>query len=166
MGGLRTDFKEVMPQQATDLVAAQRAVTPLVRNGDSETIRVWIVGRDQIRAHLFGERCHRVHRALFLGVGKGDGGEMTIGFGLRGDAMNPLHSRAAERLEGKAIPHAVQGGIGDREITGERSVRWKGFYAAEVMLLEGIAHGVKLTLVSGGIEAQPGNRGVGSYGID
>ena len=107
---------QVRGEQDAELVAAQQppaAVDRGVGNGHGAAVGIGVVGDDEVWRGRAGSRQGGVERAVLLGVGEGDGGEVGVRRGLLGDLgrrgeagplEGPLNRRVADPVE-RGVQH-------------------------------------------------------------
>ncbi len=116
--GLDAAGHEVRAEQGPHLVAAQHPPVPegRVEDGGGAAVGVGVVGDDEVAAGRAGQREGEVDRPGLLGVGEGDRREVGVGHRLLVDGERGREAGPDEGLVDRAVSHAVQARVHDREV--------------------------------------------------
>ena len=106
----------MLGQQGAHVVASEgEQGAACVPGHDGQAVGVRVVGDGEVGAGALGQRHHPVHRARLLGVGKANGGEGAVRFGLLGDGMQRDLGGSLHGRQGEPLAHAVERRVGDGE---------------------------------------------------
>ena len=118
---VRGPGEQVVADERPHLVAAQyppAAGLGAGRDGHGQSVRVRVVGENQIGADRFGFGNGKVECAWFFGIGFGQGREVRVRFGLEPHHVRGSKASPVERGEQYLAADTVKRGVHDPDVVG------------------------------------------------